>query len=190
LGINQTGAELGGPVWGAYMSEIHRGLPLRSFTRPSGIVDAVVCRRSGLLPTEFCQSTRVLPFISGTVPARFCDVHGGSGFGSRLPGSSTLNSDVDSSFLDFIPRLHLDFDLFPELDQLFPQREIEDIRMPIVHIVDPFAPLDELPSGNFPETRSEPAVIPETVIQFIPREEESNDEEELEDHLPRWDMLN
>ncbi|MCL2229915.1 MAG: PBP1A family penicillin-binding protein [Treponema sp.] len=76
LGTNQTGAELGGPVWGDYMRDINRGLPRRSFIRPTGVVDAVVCRTSGLGRTEECAGGVYLPFLAGTVPGRACDMCG------------------------------------------------------------------------------------------------------------------
>ena len=115
LGVNQTGAILTGPSWGDYMRDIHRGLPQKNFTRPSGIVDAVVCRSSGLLVTEYCnQGTIYLPFLEGTIPGRYCDMHGNvSQSGPRLPTSSTVG-DLDTSFLDSI-RIQLDPSLFPEL---------------------------------------------------------------------------
>lgn len=114
LGVNQTGAILVGPSWGDYMRDIHRGLPQRNFTRPSGIVDVAVCRTSGLLLTENCGQGIGLPFLEGTVPGRYCTIHGDASSGTRLP-SSGLN-DVDDSFLDNI-RIQLDPDLFPELQQ-------------------------------------------------------------------------
>ena len=190
LGINQTGAELGGPVWGDYMSEIHRGLPLRNFSRPSGIVDAAVCRASGLLPIESCnEGTISLPFMTGTVPTQFCDRHGGtSAVGPRLSISNGgIQSDIDTSFLDFIPRLQLDFDLLPELNHLPPSgagANNQD-RTPVTLFTDSFSPVNETPV-NLPEQRS-PAIIPDTVIQLFPREE---DIDEVDDHLPPWNQLN
>jgi len=102
LGTNQTGAQLAGPVWGDYMSLIHRGLPQRSFSRPSGVVDAVVCRASGLVRLESCVGGIYLPFLPGTVPAQPCDlctVRSGPSDTYTLGGSSGLGWDT-SSVLD------------------------------------------------------------------------------------------
>ena len=80
LGLNLTGSTLAGPIWADYMREIHLGLPFRDFVRPSsGIVDATVCIRSGLLLTEYCnEGEATLPFLSGTQPVHTCDYHGAS----------------------------------------------------------------------------------------------------------------
>jgi penicillin-binding protein 1A len=81
LGVNLTGSTLAGPVWADYMREIHKGLAFRDFVRPvSGIVDVTVCAKSGLLKTAACSEGDVtLPFLEGTQPARYCDVHGNTG---------------------------------------------------------------------------------------------------------------
>jgi penicillin-binding protein 1A len=120
LGISQTGEMLTSPLWGNYMHDIHVGLPQKNFSRPSGVVDAAVCRGSGLLMTDACtQGAVYLPFLAGTVPARYCDVHGSGGSqGSRLPSANipSINNDFDSSVLDGIPKIKLDLD-FLELNQ-------------------------------------------------------------------------
>jgi penicillin-binding protein 1A len=78
LGVELTGSTLAGPVWGNYMREIHQGLVRRDFPRPaSGIVDVTVCAKSGLLKTPSCNQGEVtLPFLSGTQPVDYCDMHG------------------------------------------------------------------------------------------------------------------
>jgi len=125
LGISQTGEMLTSPLWGNYMRDIHNGLPQKSFTRPPGVADAAVCRSSGLLATKSCPQTIYLPFLAGTVPGRYCETHGSGAQGSRLPSTTSkrLNElgDIDSSFLDAIPRPKLQLDLFPELQSLQPQ---------------------------------------------------------------------
>ncbi|MDL2229576.1 PBP1A family penicillin-binding protein [Treponema sp. OttesenSCG-928-L16] len=77
LGVNQTGSTLAGPIWSDFMSEIHKGLPRKEFIRPSsGIIDVTVCSKSGLLKTPSCTSGDVtLPFLEGTQPTRYCDMH-------------------------------------------------------------------------------------------------------------------
>ncbi len=76
LGIDLTGSTLAGPTWGDFMREIHQGLPYRDFVRPStGIIDVTVCKTSGLLPTPHCSDVITLPFLVGTQPTRYCDLH-------------------------------------------------------------------------------------------------------------------
>ncbi|MDR2470966.1 MAG: PBP1A family penicillin-binding protein [Treponema sp.] len=87
LGMDVSGASLAGPIWGNLMHEYNQGLPRRDFPRPSGIVDATVCRHSGLLPVEGCPSVITLSFLAGTVPADRCDLpeHGGTPVSRPMP---------------------------------------------------------------------------------------------------------
>ena len=98
LGVNLTGSTLAGPVWADYMREIHQGLPFRDFVRPStGIVDATVCVKSGLLKTPYCNEGDVtLPFLEGTQPVLFCDYHDGS----KASDATMGNIEMDSMFID------------------------------------------------------------------------------------------
>jgi len=167
LGTHQTGAELGGPVWGDYMSEIHQGLPHKSFIRPSGVVDAAVCRSSGLLPTQLCQSTIYLPFLSGTVPARYCEAHSSS---SPLGGSiytDTNLTNIDTNFLNDI-RITIDLDLFSD----FQPNTGRNSGTQSLPNYDPY----ENQPYNEPYNPSEntPAVVPRTD----------------DDYLPPWDQIN
>jgi len=77
LGLDNTGATLAGPAWGDYMHQIHQGLPYRDFVRPqTGLVNATVCKKSGLLPTEACvDGTISLYYLEGTQPTSYCDYH-------------------------------------------------------------------------------------------------------------------
>jgi len=174
LGINQTGAQLAGPVWGDYMREIHRGLPQRNFSRPSGIVDAAVCRSSGLLPTESCnQGTIFLPFLAGTVPSQYCDVHQGEGGAphERRPLiNTTTNMDFDTTFLE---------GLMPTLPEGLPELNIP-------------APASRgnqntnTPAGRNTNQRNTPSTnqfLDDDLPAVVPRQEDDDD------HLPRWDQL-
>jgi penicillin-binding protein 1A len=77
LGVDLTGSVLAGPVWGNYMREIHQGLARKDFARPAtGIIDATVCAKSGLLRSPACnQGSITLPFLAGTQPTSACE-HG------------------------------------------------------------------------------------------------------------------
>ena len=159
LGISQTGEMLTSPLWGNYMRDIHNGLPQKSFTRPSGVADASVCRASGLLPTGACPQTIYLPFLAGTIPSRYCDMHGsGATAQGRLPSTTTtrLNElgNIDTSFLDNIPRPKIQLDLFPELQN---------------------AQLQNNQRNN-----------PDGSVRFDPNDFEDFDDD---DYLPPWDQM-
>ena len=63
-------------LWRAVMSKIHEELPNQSFERPSGIVSATVCSKSGRLPVSgLCDSLKSEYFAEGSVPTESCDVH-------------------------------------------------------------------------------------------------------------------
>ena len=119
LGVELTGSTLSGPVWGDYMREIHRGLAYREFVRPaSGIIDATVCVKSGMLKTPACNQGEItLPFLQGTQPTHVCDIHGNSSWSSTTAlntmRGSTLGFDQDD-LLGAIPRPTLPTDLFPD----------------------------------------------------------------------------
>jgi penicillin-binding protein 1A len=101
LGLSLTGATLCGPIWGDYMREIHQGLPMKDFSRPSsGIIDVTVCAKSGLLKTPACNEGEVtLPFLEGTQPVQYCGLHRNAGFASELVlqplQSDTFSLDQD-----------------------------------------------------------------------------------------------
>jgi len=117
LGISQTGAALAAPVWGNTMRVLHQGLPQRNFSRPSsGVAEATVCRRSGRLRTESCTDGAVtLPFLAGTIPNTYCDIHGESSQYQTVIPSTSSNFGVDNTLLDSLsPLPTLPTDLFPE----------------------------------------------------------------------------
>jgi penicillin-binding protein 1A len=123
LGVDLTGSTLAGPVWGDYMREIHRGLPRKDFTRPSsGIIDVSVCAKSGLLRTAVCNEGEVtLPFMVGTQPGRYCDMHTGSSpYDVKIPISTTqFGSFGDNEFINSLRMPTLSFDQLPELADTF-----------------------------------------------------------------------
>jgi penicillin-binding protein 1A len=67
--------------WGTIMNKIHKGLDSASFTRPSGIVTASICKDSGLLATAECEQdqrgSRVYTeyYAKGTAPTQSCTTH-------------------------------------------------------------------------------------------------------------------
>ncbi|MDR0998377.1 MAG: penicillin-binding protein, partial [Treponema sp.] len=116
LGLSLTGSTLAGPVWADYMREIHQGLPFRDFVRPSsGLIDVTVCAKSGLLRTDACNEGELtLPFLEGTQPDRYCNIHGNAVYSSRdsinIMAASALTID-DGALVNSLPMptLNLDF---------------------------------------------------------------------------------
>jgi penicillin-binding protein 1A len=122
LGVDLTGASLAGPVWGDYMREIHKGLPRRNFVRPSsGIIDVTVCARSGQLRTAACNNGEVtLPFMDGTQPHQYCELHGGKSPLDKPTLAPTVRTTTfdDNDLLNALPPMPtIDLDLFPELQR-------------------------------------------------------------------------
>jgi penicillin-binding protein 1A len=117
LGVELTGSTLSGPVWGDYMREIHKGLARREFPRPAtGITEATVCAKSGLIKTSACNQGEVtLPFLSGTQPTEFCDMHGNN---SRVvyepPMRGPTLSINDKVLLGSLTMPTLPVDFFPD----------------------------------------------------------------------------
>ncbi|MBQ9314175.1 MAG: PBP1A family penicillin-binding protein [Clostridia bacterium] len=68
-------------IWKAVMSQVHEGLEVKEFEKPTGIVTAAVCADSGMLATDLCKKdrrgSRVKSeiFASGTVPTKHCTMH-------------------------------------------------------------------------------------------------------------------
>ncbi|MFR3483244.1 MAG: hypothetical protein ACLTXL_06970 [Clostridia bacterium] len=60
------------------MGAIHEGLEAKTFDQPDGIVQARVCKKSGLLATDLCEEAGCAyseSFASGTVPTDSCETH-------------------------------------------------------------------------------------------------------------------
>jgi penicillin-binding protein 1A len=70
----------GGPparIWKTVMEKATASLSVREFRKPSGLVQATVCSKSGLLPNAFCPESHLINelFVQGTVPTQTCNVH-------------------------------------------------------------------------------------------------------------------
>lgn len=83
-GIHYTGKVSGNvalKIWSPIMKAVHKDLESKSFTKPSGIVTATVCKDSGLLANELCsqdqRGSRAYSeiFVKGTVPTKTCSTH-------------------------------------------------------------------------------------------------------------------
>ena len=64
-----------GQIWDAVMTDIHKRLESASFTKPSGIVEQTVCRRTGCLASTGCTETYKEVFASNNLPEK-CQGHG------------------------------------------------------------------------------------------------------------------
>lgn len=67
-------------IWTAVMTKMHQGLEPRTFasTRPEGVVEALVCKKSGFLATSYCKNSGCAYtefFVSGTEPQQNCPYH-------------------------------------------------------------------------------------------------------------------
>ena len=92
-------------LWRSVMSQIHEGLENRAFDRPSDIVTATVCSKSGKLPTALCgEHLKTEYFTPDTVPTESCDVHfqGQICAYSNLPASEQCPFKVDG-VLEMLP---------------------------------------------------------------------------------------
>jgi len=65
-----SGVSGAGPIWHDFMEIAHRGLPVRWFTRPAGLVQVEVCTLSGLLPSPDCPLRRKEWFLAGSAPTQ------------------------------------------------------------------------------------------------------------------------
>ncbi len=182
LGTSQTGSMIAAPVWADYMRDIHEGHYSRSFPKPAkGIIDVTVCRRSGLLMTEHCNEGAVtMPFLYGTQPTRYCDLHGESEVLPTvlLDSMSRGSFMIDTEDLDIeMPVLDLGFldgedsteDAFADefgddyLDSLFAPAETGDD-----YYSDLFGPSASWPSFNVPDAPEDAALPDENTDGVAP----------------------
>jgi membrane carboxypeptidase/penicillin-binding protein PbpC len=61
------------PIWHAVMEYAHLGEPVLEWQRPPDITEVTICRVSGLLPTQYCPTTKEI-FIAGTEPTQYDNV--------------------------------------------------------------------------------------------------------------------
>jgi len=186
LGVELTGSTLTGHVWGDYMREIHRGLPHRDFSKPtSGIIDVTVCAKSGLLKTNSCNEGDIsLPFLEGTQPALYCNIHENTAYSSssRMPvGSLQLGRYNDDTLLESLPMPTLRLDLLPEL-RVIPRPEPSPVpgargpRTEGTHETSPFGLVVPQGQGSpaAPSTGLRAGEIPEAFSPLAPAAGQAN----------------
>lgn len=81
LGLQMTGATLAGVAWSDYMHDVNVGKSYRQFFSepPESVVKLEICRKTGMIATEFCGSSKMDAFyLPGTEPTEECSFHGDS----------------------------------------------------------------------------------------------------------------
>lgn len=62
-------------IWATFMEATHRNMSVGSFDTPAGIVAAYIDPASGELATPYCENSRLMYFVEGTVPKSYCSIH-------------------------------------------------------------------------------------------------------------------
>lgn len=95
MGRHATGSHMSVPIWARFMGAITADQRDEPFVRPDGLVDKLICLRTGLLATARCDSTAVEIFLADNFPQRPCDMHGGplQDFDGYRKGFGTLDDD-------------------------------------------------------------------------------------------------
>jgi penicillin-binding protein 1A len=76
LGHTATGETYAVPIWSKFMGEALGERGDAKFESSPDIVSARICEESGLLATSKCTRVITESFLQGTVPTKFCDMHG------------------------------------------------------------------------------------------------------------------
>ena len=77
MGRGATGARMALPIWANFMGKITDQKGDEPFIRPPGIVEEMICLRSGMLATTECDSIGTEIYLPGNFPQEFCDLRGG-----------------------------------------------------------------------------------------------------------------
>jgi 1A family penicillin-binding protein len=98
---NGFAADLAVPLWTGFMKVATEGDKPEWLVPPSGVTTATVCRMSGKIATDGCQSVEVVNktgqverrsmvyteyFARGTAPIEYCDQHAAPGLMTRIAG--------------------------------------------------------------------------------------------------------
>jgi len=76
LGNKMTGGVVAAPIWANFMKNSLSGIDKTDFNQPDDIVKVLVCKESGLLPTDSCENLVSSAFLKGTEPVTHCNIHG------------------------------------------------------------------------------------------------------------------
>jgi 1A family penicillin-binding protein len=109
---NGYAGELAVPIWAAFMKNATKGAKPEWLERPANVVGVNVCRVSGKLPSQGCESVLVAAktgelekrsmvytdfFVKGTQPTDTCPLHQSPSFIDRLAGIFGNDSGVPVS---------------------------------------------------------------------------------------------
>jgi membrane peptidoglycan carboxypeptidase len=99
---NGYGGDLAVPIWASFMKTATRGDKADWFDRPSNVIGVNVCRLSGKLPNDGCDSVEVVRddgsietrsmvytdyFVRGTQPTTICPLHPGRSLLATMAGA-------------------------------------------------------------------------------------------------------
>jgi len=72
-----TGGTYPASIWSKIMTEVHKGVPVSSFTPVKDLTTVAICTKSGKLPGAWCPSEQVRTeiYLKGSQPVETCDVH-------------------------------------------------------------------------------------------------------------------
>ena len=73
--LGLSGADAALPIWTAFMKGALAGHPSVEFNVPEGIVFADIDRETGKLAHPGCPHVASEPFLAGSEPSQYCDVH-------------------------------------------------------------------------------------------------------------------
>lgn len=156
---NGYAGELAVPLWGRFMTAATRNDKPDRFTMPSTVVPVTICRLSGELPTEGCESAVMFDrdgnptdrsmlyteyFVRGTEPTAYCPLHSGDFDVVATSGNSRFGSAVAATSGTATP-------------QLAPADHLHDPANPKVdaHVGDNAAPA-AAPASSAPDPDSQP----------------------------------
>ena len=73
--VTGFGTNPAGQIWSSIMKDVHSTLASKTFTKPSGIVEAKVCKTTGCLAVSSCTDTYTEIFTQDNLPNK-CEGHG------------------------------------------------------------------------------------------------------------------
>lgn len=94
-------------IWEDIMSQIHKPLPSEYFEVPDGVVEKIVCQRTGLSPTEDC--TKITMYVDSEKASKKC--HGEHGYIGTKPYKNIEELDEDENSDEENPESEGDGDL-------------------------------------------------------------------------------
>ena len=73
IGKNETGARAANPIWVRFMEKALKGMPVKNFQIPTGVVFTKIDKKTGLLATPETTDMVLECFVEGTEPTEFSD---------------------------------------------------------------------------------------------------------------------